>query len=218
VPFVDRLSFERGSLPDNLSRSLVDGVDHPLVTRPVVRRIAVAVEAALEGCILPAADRAGDKDAIAPHDRARVRQAWNRRPPEDVFSRCRVPFVGKVLAVGDSRRIESPERWPAALARRRLRQRDRTITTGANDLPLRNRGFLPFRQPRAVVKDHPPEHASVIDQPEQKVCAVEAKPITTRAAAVLNRGGRYRQFIFVRFPGTVECRPSLPLKREGAVG
>ena len=109
-------------------RARVRGLDVPLVraARPRARRaptrscrsacrsrrsssaaaidrpsIAVAVEAGLERRVRIAADGARHEDAIAPDDRARVREPGNRRAPEDVLARRR---RSRCRAAADRRR------------------------------------------------------------------------------------------------------------------
>ena len=108
--------------PSNATRSQTD-LSGALVERDrpstsarerSVRRVAVAVEAAAERRLRIAADRARDEDAIAPDDRARVREARDGRPPQDVLAGRDVPAVGQILAVGDAGRLHAAERRPAA--------------------------------------------------------------------------------------------------------
>src|SRR6266536_2286876 len=76
VPLVARLPFERGALPDDCARALVDRVEHPLVAGEIVRGITVAVEARLERSSRLAADRARHNLALAPDNAAGVTAAW----------------------------------------------------------------------------------------------------------------------------------------------
>ena len=96
VPLVAWFSLRRRPLPADLSRALVDRVQHPAMRRSIVRGIAVAVEAGLERRVRAAADGAGHEEHVAPDDRAGVCEARNRRPPQDVRAGGRIPVVGQV--------------------------------------------------------------------------------------------------------------------------
>ena len=72
MTLVARWSFVGGLLPDDLAACGIKRIQHPLVRRGVIRRIAAVVRAGLEGCTGAAADRACHEQSIAPDDRTRV--------------------------------------------------------------------------------------------------------------------------------------------------
>ena len=119
-----RRALEGDALPDDLSRRRVEREQRPPLRRAIGRRIAVAVESGPERRLRIAADGARHEHAIAPHDRARVREAGDRRPPAHVLARLRVPGVRQLLAVRHTGRLGAAERRPAARGgRERLRGR-----------------------------------------------------------------------------------------------
>jgi hypothetical protein len=75
---------------------------------PIIGLAAFGALTCRECRMAAAADRARHEHAIAPDNRARVRKAGNRRPPEDMFAGLCVPPIGQVLAIRDA----SGE-WPA---------------------------------------------------------------------------------------------------------
>ena len=100
-----RRALEGDALPHDLPGRRVEREQRPPLRRAIGRRIAVAVESGPERRLRIAADGARHEDAIAPHDRARVREAGDRRPPAHVLARLRVPGVRQVLAVRHAGRL-----------------------------------------------------------------------------------------------------------------
>ena len=161
MPPVARLFLGRDALPGHSACGLVDRVEHPLVAGSIVRRITVAVQAGLERGVALAADRARHEDAIAPDDRAGVREAGNRRTPADAFVRGGVPCLGQVLPIRDTRRIRAAEGRPAPGCRFGRRQRRCPFGAGSRDGARRNRVRFALRQPGAVSQHHLARHAGI---------------------------------------------------------
>ena len=149
---------------------LVDRVDHPALARSIVGRVAVAVQAGPERRVRLAADRARDEDPVAPDDRARMREARDRRAPEDVLALRAVPAIGQVLSVGDAGRAAArgttascPRSGAAPGAARAPAPRVRTMSA------LGIAHGLVRRTPRAAIENHPPRRAGVGDEVERDV-------------------------------------------------
>ena len=115
--------FVRDALPQRSSRPLVDRVDHPALARAIVGGVAVAVQAGRNvafGLLLTAlVTKMRSPQTIG----TRMREAGNRRAPEDVVALLAVPGVGQALPSAMPRRVRSAERRPASGGRRRGRQR-----------------------------------------------------------------------------------------------
>ena len=185
VPLVAWFSLGRRSLPADLSRALVDRVQHPAMRRSIVRGIAVAVEAGLERGVRAAADGARHEEHVAPDDRAGVRKPGNRRPPQDVRAGGRAPVVRQVLSLGAAGRFVSAERWPVAGAVRRRRQCAFRRAAAAHNAARLHRRLNAARQPLAAIENHPSRLAVVRDQVEADTRAVDREGVASRAGAVL---------------------------------
>src|SRR6185436_19744712 len=99
VPLRLRRAAGRGALPENLARGFVEAVDLPFVRREIVDRFHVAVQTSAERAVAGLAQRGRDEDAVTPHDRARVRDAGDRRLPLDVLAGRDVPLGDGALTV-----------------------------------------------------------------------------------------------------------------------
>ena len=202
----------------NLPGALVDRVEHPLVPRPIVGCIAVAVETGLERRVRSAADGARHEDAIAPDDRARVREAR-----ESACARgCSRPSC-RSIDRGDS-------------ARRRRRTRCGPRNDG--QLPLFGAAAGSFGAGSAAVRTisrlgmtgvspsgshvlswtimRRASHSSAISE-SMKLRAIESETIATGTIAVAHARGEQRQLVVGHLPGAVERRPALTFEREGSV-
>ena len=187
------------------------------MTRAIVGRVAVAVEPGLEGRVLAAADRARDEDEVAPHDRARMREAGDRRAPQDVLTGRGVPSIGKVLALRDPRGFGTAERRPVTGARGSRRQR---ASSGTGDARDRTRpdvhGYAPW-QPLAAIEDHAAHGAVVFDERKADARSVDRELVDTRIAAVLRRVlQRQRHFTAAQRPRAGHRRPAGAGQGEGA--
>ena len=167
----------RGSCPWRLSSA--NSVQR--CARSIVGRVAVAVQPGPERRLRIAADGAGHEHAIAPHDRARVREARDRRAPAARVRRLRVPGVGQLLAVRDTRRLRAAERRPAA-GRGRERLRRRAGQRRDHDLPPRHHHRFGRQAPRAAVQDHAPRLAGIRDQRERRVPVHRVDAVARRLA------------------------------------
>ena len=109
-----------------------------------------------------AADGAGHEDPVAPDDRARVREAGNRRAPQDVLALGAVPAIGKILSVGDARRLR--RRGTTASCRPPAPPRESPRASARRSCTILRSGTItasPARPPLAAVEDHPPRRAGV---------------------------------------------------------
>ena len=104
--------------PDGFSGEPVERHHHPSLRRAILRRGACAVEPRLEGRIGAAADRRRDEDAIAPDDRARMRETRDGDFPFDVRAADSVPGAGQILAVRHARCRRAAETRPGGGCRR----------------------------------------------------------------------------------------------------
>ena len=161
----------------------VDRVQHPAMHRSVVRGVAVAVETRLERGIRTAADRAGHEQHVTPDDRAGVREAGNRPPPQDIRARGRAPGVREPLSIGDAGRFMPAERWPVAGASRRRRQRACRGAAAADDAARLDRRLTAGWRPLAAIENHPPDCAGVLDQGEADARAGHGEGVASGAGA-----------------------------------
>jgi hypothetical protein len=218
VALLAGLPFEGDALPEDLARALVERVEHPLVGRAIVRGVAVAVEAGLEGRVR-AADGRRDEHAVAPHDGARVREARDRRAPEDVGARRPVPRVRQLLPVGHAGGLRAAERRPAAPARGGRGQGRRGRRTDARDPAFGNWRRVALGPPPAVVQDHAPGGTVVGDGLERQLGAHAPDAIAALGRALGRPAGRpEHHLVTLHRPRPHDRRPSLPLQRERAVG
>jgi hypothetical protein len=185
MALVARLALRGSPLPPYLPGPLVDCVDHPPVRRPIVSRVAVAVEPGLEGRLPAAADGGRHEHGVAPHDRARVREPRDWRAPHDVLASRRVPRVGQLLPVGDPRGFMTAKRWPMARARCSRRQRPFRSPRGACDAARRDGRLDVRRQPLAAVQDHPSRDAFVGDHAEADARGIDREGVPPRPGAVV---------------------------------
>ncbi len=194
---------------------------HPALLGEVFGRVAVAVEAGAEGGVGVAADGTRDEDFVTPDDRARMREAGERRAPEDVLTLRAVPAVGEVLPVGHARRLTPAERRPVAGGSfRSFARRGRAREGRPHDAPHRPELHLGRGNPCAAVEYHPPRRASVRDEVEADAAAVRAHPVTPRPFAALRRFGSQKKFDLLAFdlPAAGERRPAVALQLERTGG
>src|SRR5690349_5664416 len=86
-----------------------------------------------------AADCAGHEDAIAPHDRAGMRETRNGDFPFDVLARRTIPRIRKLLTIGNARCRWSAEARPTiAIGRFELWHNERYADDDGNQ-PERGR-------------------------------------------------------------------------------
>src|SRR6185503_10936624 len=102
VTLLNRFTLIGHALPEYLAASFVEGIDRPAMARAILRSIAIAIKSGTERRLWITTHSACHKDAIAPNDRARVREARKRCAPENVFTALGVPGVRQVLALGDA--------------------------------------------------------------------------------------------------------------------
>ena len=119
VSFLLRHTLVGGLGPDGFSGEAVERHHYPLLRGTILRRGARAVEPGLEGRIGAAADRRRDEDAIAPYDRARMRETRDGDFPFDVRAADSVPGVGQILAVRHARCRRTAETRPGGGCRRK---------------------------------------------------------------------------------------------------
>ncbi len=113
VPLLARHALVRRALPHDLSTVPIDRDHDPALRRAILRRRAFAVQPRLERRVRPAADRGGHEDAVARHNRARMRQPRHRRRPDDVLAGGDVPGVRRPPAVADAGGGRAAESGPA---------------------------------------------------------------------------------------------------------
>ena len=119
------------------------------------------------------------------HDRARVRETWNRRAPQDVVAGRRTPCVGEVLLVADPGRFAAAERGPVAGASCRRPEWRRRAAGGSDDAARRDQRCRAGSQPPAAIQDHPALLAVVGDQVETNLRGLDRQAITRGAGAFL---------------------------------
>src|SRR5262249_26295418 len=112
VPLLLGYALVRDPIPDHGAGPQIETIKLPLLGAAIVRRVAFAEESALETRVGLAADGGGDEDAVAPHDRARVRETRNRGFPRDIASLRDIPGHRQLLLVRCTRRVGSAERGP----------------------------------------------------------------------------------------------------------
>ena len=98
--------------PDGFSGEPVERHHYPFLRRTILRRSACAVEPRLERRIGAAADCRRNKNAIAPDDRARMRETRDRDFPFDVRAADSVPGARQILAVRHPRCRRAAETRP----------------------------------------------------------------------------------------------------------
>ncbi len=201
-----------------LPRALVEGHHQPALAGTIRRGVPVAVKPLTEGRLGIAADGGRHKEAVAPHDRARMRESGHGRAPQDVLAARDVPGVRQVLADGDAGGLDAPKRRPASGRRRRWRQRSPHFARRANDAPIGPHHRRPNRHPGAAVEDHAPGLAGVGLQRQRQPHAVPAEGVAPRAFAALPAAGRAElQGAVAGGPLALEGRPALALEREAPV-
>ncbi len=103
-----------------------------------------------------AADRGRDEHAVAPDDRARDRDAGDRRLPRDVLAGRRVPLHGRRRAVGDARGVRAAEGGPVLRRERDACASSRSATSGR----VRKRRIITF-PPRACRRSDCPGRGEI---------------------------------------------------------
>src|SRR2546422_2419794 len=102
-------------LPEDFAAAFVQRVNHPSLRRVILRRVAIAIQPWLEAGFGVGADGAGDEDARAPDDRAGMREARNRRAPQNVFACLAIPPIAQVLPLGYARGFRPTDRRPVSI-------------------------------------------------------------------------------------------------------
>ena len=220
VPLVRRLSFVRDALPQRFPGPLVDGVDRPALARAIVRRVPVAVESGTERRVRVGADGARDEDPVAPHHRTRMREAGDRRAPQDVLALWRRPRCREgACPSATPARARTAKRRPASGVRRRLRQRIRRgaavrtiLRTGIGSVSPAGRQVLRSRIMRRGV--HASDTTSNVVPPVLRADTISRGLDRSRprrpAVSELNLGA-------VGLPGPLERGPAGAFEREDAV-
>ena len=84
----------------------------PNVLRTILDRVDVAILSRSQAVVPCTADRRGQKDVVSPNDGTGMTKAGNFCFPTNVFTGLDVPTDWRMLAVGDSRTVQTTKRRP----------------------------------------------------------------------------------------------------------
>src|SRR5262249_10190874 len=150
-----------------------------------------------------------------------MREAGNRRAPQNGFARLAVPTVGQVLFFGYACGLQPTKRRPVSIRIARFSGFGRAGATcvGCAGDTARGDDFSLFgRRPDAVVQNHPARHAIIRDEIERDMLAFEPQPISPRAFATFWRFGRDQFKLISRaLPIAAQCGPACALQLECAI-